>query len=128
VRWRFEMKTMSDIQQIVALYNQCGSHQQVARDLQISRNTVKKYLRLVDEVSCGIRKEIIPKDRDIVQPRRSITDEMISFIHTQMEENMTRPEIQRRNARQIHDIAIQNGYSLSYSSVKKIITDWKRTR
>ena len=119
---------MSDIQQIIASYNRCGSYLQVARDLQISRNTVKKYLRLADEVSRGIRKEIIPKDRDIFQPRRSITDEIISFIHAQLEENLTRPDIQKRNARQIHGIAIQNGYSLGYSSVKRIISDWKKTR
>lgn len=73
---------MADIQQIVASYTRCGSLSQVARELHISRNTVKRYLRRVEEVKCGIRDEILPEDRMIQQPRRSVTNEILFFIHS----------------------------------------------
>ena len=46
---------MADIQQMATLYRLYGSYSQVARELHISRNTVKKYLRQLDEVREGLR-------------------------------------------------------------------------
>ena len=117
---------MSDIQEIIASYNRCGSYSQVAREMHVSRNTIKKYIRRYYEVRSGIREEILPRNRIIEQPRRSITDEMIHFIHLLLEENVNRPKKQRMNGRQIHDKLIQTGYSIGYSSVREIIADWNK--
>lgn len=95
--------------------------------MHVSRNTIKKYIRRYYEVRSGIRDEILPKDRQILQPRRSITDEMILYIHSLLEENKTRPKKQRMNGRQIFDKMIQSNYSISYSSVREIIADWNKT-
>jgi len=119
---------MADIQQIVASYNRCGSLSQVARELHISRNTVKRYLRRVEEVRCGIRDEILPEDRKIQHPRRSVTDEILFFIHSLLEENLTRPKKQRMNGRQIHTRAVQMGYIIGYSTVRQIIAAWNKTK
>lgn len=121
------MKTLSDIQQIVASYNQCGSYSQVAREMHVSRNTIKKYIRRFYDIRSGIRDEILPKNRKIEQPRRSITDEMIRFIHSLLEENLTRPKKQRMSGRQVHDKMIQTGYSIGYSTVREIIADWNKS-
>ena len=68
-----------------------------------------------------------PQYRKIDQPRRSITDEMIHFIHSLLEENLTRPKKQRMTGRQIHDKMIQTGYSIGYSTVREIIADWNKS-
>ncbi|PWR70431.1 helix-turn-helix domain-containing protein [Methanospirillum stamsii] len=115
---------MEDIQTIIASYNRCGSYSQVAREMHVSHNTIKKYIRRYNEVRSGFRDEILPKERRIEQPRRSITDEMIYFIHSMLEENVTRPRKQRMNGRQIYDKMLQTGYSIGYSSVREIIADW----
>jgi transposase len=119
---------MADIQQIVASYNRCGSYSQVARELHISRNTVKKYLRRVEEVRSGIRNEILPADRTIKQPRRSVSDEIISYIHSLLEENRNHPKKQRMNGRQIYDKTVQTGYCIGYSTVRELIADWNKTK
>ena len=118
---------MEDIQKIISSYNRCGSYSEVAREMHVSRNTIKKYIRRYYEVRSGIRDEILPKYRKIDQPRRSITDEMIHFIHSLLEENLTRPKKQRMTGRQIHDKMIQTGYSIGYSTVREIIADWNKS-
>ena len=60
-----EVNKMSDIMQMVELYNRYGSIRKVAKELNISRNTVKKYIKRSQSVNQGIEKEIIPKDRQI---------------------------------------------------------------
>ena len=52
---------MADVQRMVALYTLYGSYMRVAKELHSSRNTVKKYLRQVNEVREGTRVEILPK-------------------------------------------------------------------
>jgi len=44
------VKTMAEIRRIVDLYDLYGSYKRVARELGISRNTVKKYVHRVKEV------------------------------------------------------------------------------
>jgi hypothetical protein len=95
--------------------------------MHVSRNTIKKYIRRFYDVRSGIRDEILPKDRQIEQPRRTVTDEMIEFIHSLLEENLTRPKKQRMSGRQVHDKLIQTGYSIGYSTVREIIADWNKS-
>ena len=118
---------MADVQKMVALYNIYGSYTRVAKELHSSRNTVKKYLRQVDEVREGNRVEILPKNRHIIQPPRVVTDELLSLIHSLLEQNLTHPRKQRVNARQIFARITQMGHSASYATVKRIISSWNKT-
>ncbi|WP_409340204.1 IS21 family transposase [Methanospirillum stamsii] len=116
---------MADVQRMATLYHLYGSYSQVARELHISRNTVKKYLRQLSEVRDGIRTEILPESRTIHQPRRIVTDDIIDQIHTLLESNEDRPRKQRMNGRQIHHHIVQSGHQISYTTTKRIIQDWK---
>jgi Fic family protein len=109
------------------LYDQYGSYRQVAREMKASRNTVRKYLRQVDEVRDGTLPEILPNPREIVQPRRVVTDEVISLIHSLLESNVNRPKKQRLTAQMISDRVNQSGHQVSYPTVKRVINDWKNT-
>ena len=119
------MKTMADVQQMATLYRLYGSYSQVARELHISRNTVKKYLRQIDEVRDGLRAEILPEKRTIHQPRRIVTQEIIDQVHSLVESNEHRPKKQRLNGRQIHRLLVQSGHQISYTTTKRLISDWK---
>ncbi|MDD2836662.1 MAG: helix-turn-helix domain-containing protein [Methanothrix sp.] len=55
---------MADISRIVDLYDLYKSYRRVARELKISRNTVKKYVLRVKEVQDGLADEILPKNRE----------------------------------------------------------------
>jgi len=116
---------MTNVQQMATLYSLYGSYSQVARELHISRNTVKKYLRQLDEVRQGLRTEILPELRTIHQPRRIVNDEIIAQIHSLLESNEHRPRKQRMNGRQIHYHVVKSGYQISYTTTKRIIQDWK---
>ena len=119
------MKTMADVQRMVTLYSLYGSYSQVARELHISRNTVKKYLRQIAKVREGLRSEILPESRTIHQPRRIITHEIIDQVHSLLKSNEQRPRKQRMNGRQIHRHLVQSGHQISYTTTKRIIKDWK---
>lgn len=116
---------MADVQRMATLYRLYGSYSQVTRELHISRNTVKKYLRQIDEVREGLRTEILPESRTIHQPRRIVNNEIIDQIHSLLESNEHRPRKQRMNGRQIHTHIIQSGHQISYTTTKRIIKDWK---
>jgi transposase-like protein len=64
---------MADIRRIVNLYELYGSYKKVARELDISPNTAKKYVLRVKDVQEGVAEEILPKDRKIIQPSRVLT-------------------------------------------------------
>jgi DNA invertase Pin-like site-specific DNA recombinase len=82
------VKTMADIRRIVDLYELYGSYKKVARELSISPNTAKKYLRRVNDVQEGSVEEILPKDRKIIQPSRVLTDNVRQKIHQYLESNL----------------------------------------
>ena len=87
-----KVKTMADVRIIVDLYELHKSYKKVARELNISRNTVKKYLHQVKDVQEGLAEEIIPKNRKIVQPSRVLTDLVRQKIHQYLESNLGRPK------------------------------------
>jgi len=82
-----EVNKMSDIMQMIELYNRYGSIRKVAKELNISRNTVKKYIKRSQSVNQGIDKEIIPKDRQIQRKCSAVTSEVKEEIHRILEEN-----------------------------------------
>ena len=53
------MKSMAEISRIVDLYDLYKSYRRVARELKISRNTVKKYVLRVKDVQEGLTNEIL---------------------------------------------------------------------
>jgi len=121
-----EVKNMTDIRQMVDLYELCDSKRQVARETGASRNTVKKYLNRVKNVREGKETEILPKNRDIVQPARVVTTEVLEKIHQYLETNLNRPKKQRLTAKRIHELLRNEGHKISYSSVKQEVADWKK--
>lgn len=120
------VKQMTDIQRIITLYGLYGSYSRVAREMNVSRNTVRKYLRRKAEVQNGIRTEILPEHRTIKQPRRVVTNGVISIIHSLLVENQKRPNKQRMNAKLIHNRVVQSGHQISYSTTKRIMRDWNK--
>ena len=112
------MKTMADIRRIVDLYELYDSYKKVARELNISRNTVKKYVHRVEEVQEGTSEEILPKDRKISQPSRVLTETVRKKIHQYLESNLNRPKKQRLTAKRIMELLIMDGHQIGYTSVK----------
>jgi transposase len=117
---------MTDISKMVELYELCNSKCQVARETRASRNTVTKYVNRVKNVRVGKETEILPKNREIVQPPRVVTPEVLEKIHRHLETNQDRPKKQRLTARRIHELLRLEGHKLSYSSVKQKVADWKK--
>ncbi len=112
------MKTMADVRRIVDLYELHKSYKKVARELNISRNTVKKYLHQVKDVQEGLAEEIIPKNRKIVRPSRPLTDLVRQKIHQYLESNMGCPKKQRLTAKRIWELPDQDGHKIGYTTVK----------
>jgi transposase len=119
---------MIDLQRMETLYRLYGSYSRVAKELRASRNTVKKYLRQLEEVRAGTRTEILPNNREIHPPRRVLSPEAILMIHSLLEENLTHPKKQRMNCRQIHRKLVQSDFSVSYSTVHREIQIWKNSK
>jgi transposase len=118
---------MADVRRIVDLYELHKSYKRVARELNISRNTVKKYLHQVKDVQDGLAEEIIPKNRKIVQPSRVLTDLVRQKIHQYLESNLGRPKKQRLTAKRIWELLVRDGHKIGYTSVKDEVVRWKRT-
>lgn len=122
------MKKMADIRRIVDLYDLYKSYRRVARELKISRNTVKKYVLKVKEVQDGLADEILPKNREIIQPSRVLKEPVRQKIHDHLELNLSRPKKQRITAKRIWELLIEEGQRIGYSSVKNEVARWKRTK
>jgi len=117
---------MVDIRRIVDLYDLYKSYRRVARELKISRNTVKKYVLKVKDVQDGLADEILPKNREIIQPLRVFSEPVRKKIYEHLESNLKRPKKQRITAKRIWELLIEDGHKISYSSVKNEVARWKR--
>lgn len=121
-----EVKTMADIRKIVELYEIYHSYKRVGRELNISHNTVRKYILRLKEVKSGTLNEIRPQDRVIKQPLRAITDEIRKKIHEYLELNLERPRKQRLNAKRIQELLVADGHQIGYTTVKREVARWKK--
>jgi predicted transcriptional regulator len=108
---------MADVRRIVDLYELHRSYKRVARELNISRNTVKKYLHQVKEVQDGLADEILPKNRKIIQPSRVLTDLVRQKIHQYLESNLGQPKKQRLTARRIWELLVRDGHKIGYKAL-----------
>lgn len=118
---------MADIRRIVDLYELYGSYKKVARELNISRNTAKKYVHQVKDVQEGAADEILPKNRKIIQPSRVLTETVRQKIHQYLESNLDHPRKQRLTAKRIWELLVRDGHKIGYTSVKDEVARWKRT-
>lgn len=116
---------MSDIRRIIELYELYGSIRKVAKELNISRNTVKKYVERVHSVRKGIEEEIIPEDRQIRRQCSVVTLEVKEKIHRILEENQDLPRKQRWNGKKIWRLLVQSGNTISYCTVKRVMAQWR---
>jgi len=107
------------------LYKLYGSIRKVAKELNISRNTVKKYVERVQSVRKGIGEEIIPEDRQIRRQCSVVTSEIKEKIHRILEENHDLPRKQRWNGKKIWRHLVQSGNTISYCTVKRVMVQWR---
>lgn len=121
-----EVKTITEMYQIVDLYNRCKSYRHVAKETGTSRNTVTKYIHQVEENHDGKKRELVPKERKITQPDRVMTPEISKTIHQYLESNRDLPKKQRLTAKRIHELLRNAGHNISYSSVKREVVLWKK--
>ena len=117
---------MADIRRIVDLYELYGSYKKVARELSISPNTAKKYLRRIKDLQDGEADEILPKNRKIIQPSRVLTEIVRQKIHQYLESNLDHPRKQRLTAKRIWELLVWDGHKIGYTSVKDEVVRWKR--
>ena len=81
----------------------------------------------VREIQVGLAEEILPKNREIVQPSRVLKETVRQKIHEHPKLNLSRPKKQRTDAKQIGRLLIEEGQRIGYSSVKNEVARWKRT-
>lgn len=89
----------------------------IARDLNLSRNTVKKYLKA----------EIDPVYRRARQPAPKL-GVFQSGLETWLEQDGQRPKGQRRSAQRLFEDLQREGYAGAYDSVQRFVKEWKAQR
>ncbi len=115
---------MSDIRSIVEPHKLYGSKRGVARGLNISRNTVARYLQRVQGVKDGIEETALSKDRQIQRPCTAFTSEVRNQIHSILQANADLPKKQRWVRWKIWDHLVKKGYAIGYSTVKREVASW----
>ena len=121
------MISVTDIHQIQHLYEKLGSIREVSRELRLSRNTVRRYLRNIYDVQEGILEELKSEKRIICQPKRVVNEELIQIVHNFLQENQNKPRKQRLSAAEIHRLVQGRGFQVGYTSIKSLVQDWKET-
>ena len=89
----------------------------IARDLNLSRNTVKKYLNA--EADPAYKRESQPA------PKLGAFQAM---LETWLEQDSQRPKGQRRTAQRLFEDLQREGYAGAYDSVQRLVKAWKMQR
>ena len=89
----------------------------IARELNLSRNTVKKYLHAQSEPTYRRRNQPCPK-LGAHQPQ----------LITWLEQDAERPKGQRRSAQRLFEDLQRAGYVGAYDSVQRFVKRWKADR
>jgi hypothetical protein len=97
-------------------YVQTKGIKTIARELNLSKNTVKKIIR-EDKTSKAYarNKQALP-----------IMDEFKHQLVTMLESNITKPLRLRYTAKKLYQMLCSNGFKGSYSTVNRFTTDWRR--
>lgn len=117
---------MEDVDRMRQLYQQTDSYRRVAGIMGISRNTVAKYLKRVQDYQEGTIPDIFPEEWKVSRLRPACTPEICTRIHNLLESNASKPKKQRLHARQIWQILVNEDRSLSYSTVRREVRSWKQ--
>jgi transposase len=89
----------------------------IARDLNLSRNTVKKYLKQTDPPEYQRNHQPKPKLGDYEQQ-----------LQCWLDQDVQRPKRQRRTAQRLFEDLQLEGYRGAYDSVQRFVKDWKQTK
>lgn len=89
----------------------------IARDLNLSRNTVKKYLKAETEPTYQRRAQPCPK---LGKHQAKLT--------LWLEQDATRPKGQRRSAQRLFEDLQREDYTGAYDSVQRFVKRWKAER
>ncbi|NLM30027.1 MAG: hypothetical protein GX216_06315 [Methanomicrobiales archaeon] len=119
------MYSIATVKEMLESYERTGSYRQTAREMKVSRNTVRKYVLRAQAVREGTIEEIVPSNRKIRQPGRVVTPEIRGIIHRILEKDRKEPKKRRCNAKLIWQYLLTSGYSLSYSTVKREVARWR---
>lgn len=109
------METIGKIRRRKLVKNETIS--EIARDLNLSRNTVKKYLKAESE----------PVYRRQIQPCPRLGGHQAQLI-TWLEQDATCPKGQRRSAQGLYEDLQRAGYAGAYDSVQRLVKRWKAER
>jgi transposase len=94
------------------------SARRVAREMGISRNTVRKYV----EVSQPVRREKLPRAQPVVER----VGERIEAILEEWQHRTTRK--QRITGSRVHRQLRQEGYEVGITTVREYLSEWRRQR
>lgn len=129
---------MDKKQQILHLYRVEGkSQRQIAREVHVSRKTIRKYLRAYE---LAISKDALdglddylsqkPCRKPRIEPHPVMTEALCAEIDLWLQENQHRRQIGLRkqciNNQGIHRVLLEKGYQVSYSSVCKYV--WRKQK
>ena len=90
----------------------------IARELHLSRNTVRKYADMED---------MSPEPPAGQERPHPATDGIAGWIDSILEADLAVPRKQRHTAKRIYDRAVaEKGYSGSYPSIRRYVSGWKR--
>ena len=88
---------------------------QIARELGLSRNTVRKAIREEKTAKEYVRStQVFPK-----------LDDYKNQLTTWLEEDSRRPKPQRCSARRLHERLEGEGYSGAYDGVQRFVKNWQ---
>ena len=94
------------------------SIKEIARDLHLSRNTVRKVLRS-DSTSFEYRRTVQP------QPRLG---PFVSWLEDEIEEDSGLPRKQRRTIKALYEQLQARGYEGGYDAVRRHVQRWRKER
>jgi transposase len=94
------------------------SQRQVARELGIARETVRKYLT----ESIPVRKETQPRARPVWDAVRSRVEQLLT------ESAQWTGGKQRLTATRLHELLVDDGHRVGVTMIKEAVAEWKRQR
>ena len=89
----------------------------IARDLNLSRATVRKYLK-DDQIQSGYKRTIQPKPK---------LGEFQALLEAWLLKESYLPRRQRRTARRLFEGLVSEGYTGAYDSVQRFVQHWKQS-
>ncbi|HIJ05882.1 hypothetical protein [Methanocalculus sp.] len=93
---------MVEIKEILNCYETYGSIKKTAQRLDVSINTVRRYLRQMKQMENGDLPDFLTADQVVIQPSRVLTDEVKEKIHEYLESSEYNRGKQRITAKRIH--------------------------